>query len=107
MADQEHMTDQDPTQDRPSPDPAFSPSQTGTAMAPTDAPRAPDRLHAPDREESDVNTDDAPAQPPEPVSPEVAASLSDALRTMYDTVVDEPLPDAFAQLLSRLDDTDG
>jgi len=47
-----------------------------------------------------------PVLPPEPVLPEVAASLTDALRAMYDTVVDEPLPDAFAQLLSRLDDSD-
>jgi hypothetical protein len=48
------------------------------------------------------------ASPPseETVAPEVAASLTDALRAMYDTVVDEPLPDAFAQLLSRLDDSD-
>jgi hypothetical protein len=44
--------------------------------------------------------------PVPPVAPEVAASLTDALRAMYDTVVDEPLPDAFAQLLSRLDDSD-
>jgi hypothetical protein len=42
----------------------------------------------------------------QPVLPEVAASLTDALRAMYDNVVDEPLPDAFAQLLSRLDDSD-
>lgn len=41
-----------------------------------------------------------------PVAPEVAASLTDALRAMYDTVVDEPLPDAFARLLSQLDDSD-
>jgi hypothetical protein len=50
---------------------------------------------------------DTPSPPPEEaVAPEVAASLTDALRAMYDTVVDEPLPDAFAQLLSRLDDSD-
>ena len=27
------------------------------------------------------------------------------LKRLYDSVVDEPLPDAFADLLSRLDDT--
>ena len=28
------------------------------------------------------------------------------LRRMYDSVVDEPLPDAFKDLLSKLDETD-
>lgn len=50
--------------------------------------------------------DSPPSPQEEAVAPEVAASLTDALRAMYDTVVDEPLPDAFAQLLSRLDDSD-
>ncbi len=54
-----------------------------------------------------MTTQNALSQPAEPVAPEVAASLTDALRAMYDNVVDEPLPDAFAQLLSRLDDSDG
>lgn len=49
--------------------------------------------------------DDVPAATP--VDDGVAASLTQALRTMYETVVDEPLPDAFAQLLSQLDDSDG
>jgi hypothetical protein len=101
MADQEPMTDQDPTQDRPDPDLASTAPETGTRPAPSGGP------YFPDGKESDVNAEDAPTHPLEPVSPEVAASLSDALRAMYDTVVDEPLPDAFAQLLSRLDDSDG
>ncbi|WP_343609420.1 NepR family anti-sigma factor [Novosphingobium sp.] len=42
-----------------------------------------------------------------PAPPEMAAGLSHALRAMYEQVVDEPLPDSFADLLSRLDDSDG
>ena len=30
---------------------------------------------------------------------------ADGLRQLYDSVVDEPLPDAFKDLLDRLDDT--
>lgn len=30
---------------------------------------------------------------------------SDGLRKLYDSVVDEPLPDAFKDLLSKLDDS--
>ena len=80
------MTDQDPTRDRPDLGPDLGP-EPGPAFAPG--------------EESDASAQEAP------VPPEVVASLTDALRAMYDTVVDEPLPDAFANLLSRLDDSDG
>jgi hypothetical protein len=37
----------------------------------------------------------------------MAEGLSHALRAMYEQVVDEPLPDSFADLLSKLDDSDG
>jgi hypothetical protein len=47
----------------------------------------------------------APSPSEETVAPEVAASLTDALRAMYDTVVDEPCPMP-SRLLSRLDDSD-
>ncbi|MDE1914978.1 MAG: hypothetical protein KGJ57_05170 [Sphingomonadales bacterium] len=68
----------------------------------TDRPGGPGAL----RGEVEVNVeDDATALLP--VDEDVAASLTNALRTMYDTVVDEPLPDAFAQLLNQLDDSDG
>ncbi|WP_068091292.1 NepR family anti-sigma factor [Novosphingobium rosa] len=43
----------------------------------------------------------------QPTPPEMAEGLSHALRAMYEQVVDEPLPDSFADLLSRLDDSDG
>jgi hypothetical protein len=46
-----------------------------------------------------------PSPSEETVAPEVAASLTDALRAMYDTVVDEPCPMP-SRLLSRLDDSD-
>jgi hypothetical protein len=36
-------------------------------------------------------------------SPEWAAGL----RRLYDAVVEEPLPDSFAELLDKLDDRDG
>lgn len=36
-------------------------------------------------------------------SPEWAAGL----RRLYDSVVDEPLPDSFAELLDKLDDGNG
>jgi len=32
---------------------------------------------------------------------------ADGLRQLYDSVVDEPLPDSFKDLLSKLDDSDG
>ncbi|MEL6486339.1 MAG: NepR family anti-sigma factor [Pseudomonadota bacterium] len=32
---------------------------------------------------------------------------ADGLRQLYDSVVDEPLPDTFKNLLARLDDNDG
>jgi len=47
------------------------------------------------------------ASPLPPAPPEMAAGLSHALRAMYEQVVDEPLPDSFADLLSKLDDSDG
>lgn len=50
---------------------------------------------------------DAAASPAPAAPPEMAAGLSHALRAMYEQVVDEPLPDSFADLLSRLDDSDG
>jgi len=31
---------------------------------------------------------------------------ADGLRQLYDSVLDEPLPDSFADLLSKLDETD-
>ncbi|WP_241126713.1 NepR family anti-sigma factor [Novosphingobium terrae] len=46
-------------------------------------------------------------QPEQPTPPEMAEGLSHALRAMYEQVVDEPLPDSFADLLSKLDDSDG
>lgn len=85
------MTEQDPTRDRPEP-----------GLAST-APLAGGNPTGEPREKGDVTADEAPT----PVIPEVAASLTDALRAMYDNVVDEPLPDTFAQLLSQLDDSDG
>ena len=87
------MTDQDPTRDRTTPG------------LPTTAPHSRSEPAAQQEAPGEESAQDATA--PEPVLPEVAASLTDALRAMYDTVVDEPLPDAFAQLLSRLDDSDG
>ena len=49
-----------------------------------------------------------PQQPePSPQPPEMAEGLSHALRAMYEQVVDEPRPDSFADLLSKLDDSDG
>jgi len=89
------MTDQDPTRDR-----------TTTGL-PITAPHSRSEPAAEPQAPGEDSAQDAPTPAPEPVLPEVAASLTDALRAMYDTVVDEPLPDAFAQLLSRLDDSDG
>jgi hypothetical protein len=89
------MTDQDPTQDKA--DDGLAPDH-GLASGTQQAGEAGAGEH------SAVTADEAPTQP---VAPEVVASLTDALRAMYDNVVDEPLPDAFANLLSRLDDSDG
>ena len=36
-----------------------------------------------------------------------APDWASGLRRLYDSVVEEPLPDSFSQLLSRLDSTDG
>lgn len=74
------MSIQDPPQDGPPPAAALIPTSGGD--------------------------DEVISAPLVPVAPEVAASLTDALRAMYDNVVDEPLPDAFAQLLNMLDDSD-
>jgi len=41
-----------------------------------------------------------PADAKNPANPEWA----DGLKRLYDSVVEEPLPDAFADLLSKLDD---
>ena len=32
---------------------------------------------------------------------------TDGLRRLYDSIIDEPLPQSFADLLKRLDDDDG
>jgi hypothetical protein len=107
MSLQEPMTDQDPTPDRPTHAHATKAPETPDAGPPLPHDTA-DRpgVTGAQKEESQVTADEA-APPLAPVAPEVAASLTDALRAMYETVVDEPLPDAFAQLLSRLDDSDG
>jgi hypothetical protein len=44
----------------------------------------------------------APPKDAKPRDPEWAAGL----RRLYDSVVDEPLPDAFKDLLSKLDSAD-
>lgn len=36
-----------------------------------------------------------------------SASWTDGLKQLYDSVVDEPLPDAFKDLLAQFDDTEG
>ena len=36
-----------------------------------------------------------------------APDWASGLRRLYDQVVEEPLPDSFSQLLSKLDGTDG
>jgi hypothetical protein len=38
---------------------------------------------------------------------QAAPDWASGLRRLYDSVVDEPLPDSFAQLLDKLDKTDG
>lgn len=44
----------------------------------------------------------APAREPKRPRPEWV----DGLKQLYDSVVNEPLPDSFADLISKLDETD-
>ena len=38
---------------------------------------------------------------------EAAPEWASGLRRLYDSVVEEPLPDSFARLLDKLDESDG
>jgi len=40
------------------------------------------------------------------LAPEVQALIGDQLRAMYEDLVNQPLPDRFAELLKELDETD-
>ncbi len=40
-----------------------------------------------------------------PLSKEDAPGWADGLRKLYDSVVDEPIPDSFKDLLSKLDES--
>lgn len=41
-----------------------------------------------------------------PKSDENSPAWADGLKQLYDSVVDEPLPDSFADLLAKLDESD-
>ncbi|MFN3469743.1 MAG: NepR family anti-sigma factor [Novosphingobium sp.] len=45
-----------------------------------------------------------PAQPRRKSARTQAPAWADGLKRLYDSVLDEPLPDTFAQLLDKLDD---
>ena len=42
-----------------------------------------------------------------PKGDEDSPAWADGLKQLYDSVVDEPLPDTFKDLLSQLDDSEG
>jgi hypothetical protein len=45
-----------------------------------------------------------PAKGKQTIKPKRGPEWASGLKQLYDSVVDEPLPDAFKDLLSRLDD---
>ena len=55
---------------------------------------------------SDAKKDDkgAHAAPAKPKDKQPQPAWANGLKKLYDSVVDEPLPDSFKDLLSRLDD---
>jgi hypothetical protein len=48
--------------------------------------------------------DPRPVQKPREAKGPRAPEWTDGLKRLYDSVVEEPLPDSFKELLSRLDD---
>ena len=47
-----------------------------------------------------------PGKAPNPGAPKRDADWTNGLKKLYDSVVDEPLPDTFRDLLSKLDSED-